>query len=119
MTSGLATPQDPQHNEQCPESPPRDVEQRSLRKSNSVPLRPSATRTEPNVCPRSASSRSAFSMCGDGWFGADIEASLETLRFSEIESLRACRDLREVLKPRRALSQIPLEPPQRRLLVLG
>ena len=56
-------------------------------------------------------------MCGGGWFGADIEASLETLRFSEIESLRACRDLREVLKPRRALSQIPLEPPRNRLLV--
>ena len=50
-----------------------------------TPLRPSATRTEPKVCPRSASSRSAFSMCGGRWFGADIEASLETLRFSEID----------------------------------
>ncbi len=55
-----------------------------------TPLRPSATRIEPNVCPRSASSRSAFSMCG-GWFGADIEASLETLRFSEIARQRTAR----------------------------
>ena len=45
-----------------------------------TPLRPSATRTGPNVCPRFASSRSAFSMCGGGRFGADIEASLGTPR---------------------------------------
>jgi hypothetical protein len=31
---------------------------------------------------------------------------------------KACRDLREVLQPRRALCQVPLEPPHRRLLVL-
>ena len=88
-----------------------------------IPLRPTATRTEPNVCPRSASSRSAFSMCCGDSPSADIEASLEALQFSELE-LREARRLASGARARHAveleLAELdPADLPCQRLRQLG